>query len=55
MTAIFQVGVNGNGTVYYNKTDDEIADLVREYKSHDWQVTYKGVNADGTQVIYQLD
>ena len=52
-TAVFRIGRNGNGTVYYRRTPAQIDALVREYRTAGWTVT--PLPPSGAQEWYQLD
>lgn len=42
VTVLFRVGVDGNGTVYYNVDCKKLRSLKSQYKRAGWRVTDKG-------------
>lgn len=55
MTAIFAIdNPNGNATVFYDITKEEIEELVRQYQNGGWKVTLSLVNSTNTRVLYVI-
>ena len=52
---LFTVGRNGNGTVHYNKTSDEIHKMVKDYENRGWIVSFVQFNRDSNTVWYAID
>lgn len=55
MTAIFTVGKNGNGTVYYNKTKEEVDKLIDEYEKAGWKVSFDCYSKAFDSITYVIE
>ena len=55
MTAVFNVGSDGNGIIYYGKSRDEIADIVGQYEDGGWEVSLTYYDRNDDTLWYRLD
>lgn len=56
MTAVFRIGSDGNGTIYYDKTEEEINSLVKSYEKRGYKVQPLGAaKCDTNQKWFQID
>ena len=56
MTAVFRIGLHGNGDVYYGQTEKQIKKLIKNYEKMGYKVTQLGSSfMFPDQLWFQID